>query len=138
MVIKDYAKTPWGIRTLRASEALAADLDAIIAGQGDEPDPPPRHGMGTGALVGGFDTDALRSCVLPVPSYPARRALRLRHLGARNAVSLVARSDSAQKLSDEPRCSSDGGRSAWKRRLVARVPRNGQPRDVAGVAACGL
>jgi site-specific recombinase XerC len=31
MIIKDYAKSPWGIRTLRVSEALAAELDAIIA-----------------------------------------------------------------------------------------------------------
>jgi len=31
MGIKDYAKTPWGIRTLRVSEALAAELDAIVA-----------------------------------------------------------------------------------------------------------
>ena len=42
MIIKDYAKSPWGIRTLRVSEALAAELDAIIAA---EPGKPNEHGL---------------------------------------------------------------------------------------------
>jgi len=37
MIIKDYAKSPWGIRTLRVSEALAGEFDAIIATDGDKP-----------------------------------------------------------------------------------------------------
>jgi integrase len=57
MVIKDYAKTPWGIRTLRLSEALAADLDAIIAGQGAKPNP---HGL--------FFTDS-RGGILREPNF---------------------------------------------------------------------
>jgi integrase len=42
MIIKDYTKTTWGIRTLRVSEALTAELDAIIANQGDKPN---QHGL---------------------------------------------------------------------------------------------
>jgi integrase len=42
MIIKDYAKSPWGIRTLRVSESLAAELDAIIATQLDKPN---EHGL---------------------------------------------------------------------------------------------
>jgi integrase len=42
MIIKDYATSPWGIRTLRVSEALAAELDAIIATQRDKPN---EHGL---------------------------------------------------------------------------------------------
>jgi integrase len=57
MIIKDYAKTPWGIRTLRVSEALAAELDAIVAGQGDKPNP---HGL--------FFTDA-RGGILREPNF---------------------------------------------------------------------
>jgi len=57
MIIKDYAKTPWGIRTLRVSEALATDLDAIVAGQGDEPNP---YGL--------FFTDA-RGGILREPNF---------------------------------------------------------------------
>jgi integrase len=57
MLIKDYAKTPWGIRTLRVSEALAAELDAIVAGQGDKPNP-----------CGLFFTDA-RGGILREPNF---------------------------------------------------------------------
>jgi integrase len=57
MVIKDYAKTPWGVRTLRASPDLAEDLGAIIARQGDKPNP---HGL--------FFTDA-RGGILREPNF---------------------------------------------------------------------
>jgi integrase len=39
MIIKDYAKSPWGIRTLRVSTALASELDAIVASYGNERNP---------------------------------------------------------------------------------------------------
>jgi integrase len=39
MIIKDYTKTPWGVRTLRVSRELAEELDAIIARRGDRPNP---------------------------------------------------------------------------------------------------
>jgi len=39
MVIKDHAKTPWGIRTLRVSEVLGAELEAIIAAREGKPNP---------------------------------------------------------------------------------------------------
>ena len=42
MIIKDYAKSPWGIRTLRVSEALAGEFDAIIATEGNKPN---EHGL---------------------------------------------------------------------------------------------
>jgi integrase len=42
MIIKDYAKSPWGIRTLRVSSSLAAELDAIISAQGEKPN---EHGL---------------------------------------------------------------------------------------------
>jgi len=42
MIIKDYAKSPWGIRTLRVSEALAGEFDAIIAAERDKPN---EHGL---------------------------------------------------------------------------------------------
>jgi integrase len=37
MVIKDYAKSPWGIRTLRVPSQLAAELEAIVAAQVGKP-----------------------------------------------------------------------------------------------------
>lgn len=42
MVIKDYAKSPWGIPTLRVSTALGAELDAIIERQSATRNP---HGL---------------------------------------------------------------------------------------------
>ena len=42
MIIKGYAKSPWGIRTLRVSTALAAELDAIMAAHGEKPN---KHGL---------------------------------------------------------------------------------------------
>lgn len=57
MVIKDYAKTPWGVRTLRVSSDLADELDAIVVRQGDEPN---RHGL--------FFTDA-RGGILREPNF---------------------------------------------------------------------
>lgn len=42
MIIKAYAKSPWGIRTLRVSEALAGEFDAIIATEGNKPN---EHGL---------------------------------------------------------------------------------------------
>jgi integrase len=42
MIIKDYAKSPWGIRTLRVSAALATELDEIIESQGEKPN---EHGL---------------------------------------------------------------------------------------------
>ena len=57
MVIKDYAKTPWGVRTLRVSPDLADELDAITARQGEEPNP-----------FGLFFTDA-RGGILSEPNF---------------------------------------------------------------------
>src|SRR4051794_34586689 len=57
MLIKDYAKTPWGVRTLRVSQALAAELDAIIDGQGARANP---YGL--------FFTDA-RGGILREPNF---------------------------------------------------------------------
>jgi len=39
MVIKDYAKSPWGIRTLRVSGPLADELDAMIARRAERRNP---------------------------------------------------------------------------------------------------
>ena len=57
MVIKEYAKTPWGIRTLRVSKALAEELDDLITRQGEKPNP---HGL--------FFTDA-RGGILREPNF---------------------------------------------------------------------
>jgi integrase len=39
MIIKDYAKSPWGIRTLRVSSALAVELEEIIETGSARPNP---------------------------------------------------------------------------------------------------
>ena len=57
MVIKDYAKTPWGVRTLRVSADLADELNAIIARHAENPNP---HGL--------FFTDA-RGGILREPNF---------------------------------------------------------------------
>lgn len=57
MVIKDYAKTPWGVRTLRGCPDLAGELDAIIVGQRGRPN---SHGL--------FFTDA-RGGILREPNF---------------------------------------------------------------------
>lgn len=69
MIIKDYAKTPWGSRTLRVSEALAAELDAIVANQGDSPT---RTGCSSRMCAAASSesptfcaTDGVRCCVAP-------------------------------------------------------------------------
>jgi integrase len=57
MVIKDYTKSPWGIRTLRVSHPLAVELDEIAARQAARPNP---HGL--------FFTDA-RGGILREPNF---------------------------------------------------------------------